>query len=659
MRFSSHGAAVLALALSNSCYALEATVLGNTAVDKTILTDTALKAVILADTNRDGKVDTEGDTDSDNKSEWTEERGAFFMANIGDTDRRCSKKLGSWEDVPEVYESSLDECNDASGNVQRNPKYLAPLRTLPIVRLSASATGSISVTDEWAANYTRVFVKEGSEWTYVSANRTFAAEELKRGLELGVDAREIRRPRVWDGIAHVHFTISDGDVMANDSVALRVAPVLTHHHAQLTERVFSSLAPNHTGQAEFVAELQRNVADAGILEPVFLFDTGDIWAQDFFEPGYTSIPGPDGPVVLRIMIRSAQDYRTTAREIFRLLRNENVGAVQQPGDGNSLESTGNLETIPPYTHNGKSYPAGRVVIGEWEEKRPFMFEFFRAQEVQEPIALDTIWLHVGHVDEFIQFLPADNERGWVVMADDPLAGVALLKKAVADGHGQKKALSRPAFPSDDPEICLPGETISEVLEIRDFEEVNKLAADRIAANLATLRRETGVTNDEIFRVPAMFYYTDAEGWTCGDDATNTTTAGKPGAKSPKSFTKKSFIGGPRSKAKSITEAAQPPNLHPSLNTGLKRREVNTTDYLSAFYPGTINGVVLTDSLVLAPNPWGPLINGVDILAKAVTDVYAKVGFNITFQDDWFPLHLEEGEIHCGTNTWRNADKKWW
>ncbi|RSM06259.1 hypothetical protein CDV31_009196 [Fusarium ambrosium] len=653
MRFSTGKVAVLALALCQSTYAY------------------GLKATILADTNRDGKVDVKGDSDIKAKTTWTAERGALFLANIGDTDQRCSKKWGPSREIPfEDGETYLDECNDAIGDVQRNPKYLAPLRTLPIAKLSASAKGRVHVTNKVAASKVRIFVKEGTEWTYVGANYTFTAEDLKGGLELGVDARDVRRPNGWDGKAQVHFTVSDGAQKATDSVALRVAPVLTHHHAQLAERVFSTDADGDGAQGRFVADLEKNTAAAGIDEPVFLFDHGDIWTQDFFEPGYSSIPGPDGPIVLRVMIRSVQASRSSGRDIFHQLRNDKVGAVQHHGDGDTIDSTGNLETIPPYKYKGKSYPAGRVIQGQWEGRKPLMFNFLKAQQVQDPVALDTAWLAVGHVDEFLQFLPSDNKRGWVVVVDDPVAGVELLKKASREGHGSMKALSRPHLPGEDPvEYCLPKETIDQVLKLEKFESINKMAAKRIEGNIAILKRETGLTDDEILRVPATFYYAYAEGgWTCS--TTNSTgpgfgptviaTPGPSATPSPSklsagsSLIKKAVQGGPVFKAKSIIEAAQP---HGSAHLG--RREVDPLTQLVAFYPGTVNGVVLADSFVLAPNPWGPVIDGEDIIAKAVQETYAQANFNVTFQDDWFSHHLGMGEVHCGTNTWRTTDTKWW
>ncbi|KAI1071763.1 hypothetical protein LB507_004926 [Fusarium sp. FIESC RH6] len=606
----------------------------------------ALKVTILADTNRDGKVDK---NDVSGKSKWTSEKGALILPNIGDSGRRCAKIWGPSSEIDGGDESYLDECNDASDNVQRNPKLLASIKTLPVKSLSASAKGSISIADETAASKVRIFVKQDGKWNYVSSSHVFTAEQLKSGLNLGVDARDVRRPNGWDGRAKIQFTVTDGRTKATDAVAVRVAPVLTHHHAQNAKRIFTT-GVNEAGfdppQEEFVADIVRNVADAGIKEPVFQFYNQDRWTQDFFEPGYASIPGPKGPVSIRIMIRSVQRDRRAGRDIFHHLRNENVGAVQHPGAGESIDSCGNLETIPPYSHDGKSFPVGRATMGALNGRNPLMIEFLQAQQVQDPLILDTSWLYVGHVDEFIQFLPTDSKRGWMIMVADTQKGVNLLKKAVKDGHGKVKAVSRPLSASDKRQsLCMPRQTIADALKFRNFESVNQDVAKRIEANLDTLKRETGVTDEEIHRVPSIFYYAESEGWSCSAQAqkaaSNTGIDMKPGKQ-----------GGPAPKAKSIVEAATP-------NSSVHRRQFDNSNQVVALYPATVNNLVLTDHHVLAPNPWGPVINNKDILATAVSEVYASVGFNVTYQDDWFSHYELQGDVHCGSNSWREIPAKWW
>lgn len=587
----------------------------------------ALRATILADTNRDGKVDVEGDTDVDGKQTWTNESGALFLANIGDTDRRCSQDI-----TDETPDKALGQCHDASGTAQRNPKYLAPIRTVPNTDLSSDASGYIYITDEVAAEKARIFLREGDDWTYVDSNHTFTAQKLKDGLELGIDSRDVRRPD-WNGKATVHFRITDGDEEVEDFVALRVAPILTHHHGQAAERVFTTTGEGKADYSrQLVTDFKNHTAQAGIEKEVYVFDDFDVWSQDFFEPSYSSIPGPEGPIVLRIMVRSSQSTRASGRQVFKNLRSDTVGAVQFLRDGDTIDSTGNLETIPPYTHEGKSYPAGRIIMGTQSDKEPLIMPLLRAQETQNPVILDTSWLYVGHVDEFVHFLPADNERGWVMMICDPLAAIGILQKASKDGHGGKRAISRPEFDYD-MGLCVPDLTIDEQLAKPDLVALNEKAAKSIEGNVDILKHETGITDDEIFHVPAVFYYvSDADG-SCGD---NNSSSRSSQELAPRFLDQTEAIGLPR----------------------LERRQ-QSGKRLVADVPDAINGVVLSDSYYLAPNPWGPLIDGKDIMAEAITAAYAKVNYTVHYMDDWYSLHLSSSEIHCGSNTWRNADDIWW
>ncbi|KAI9150756.1 Protein-arginine deiminase type-4 [Paramyrothecium foliicola] len=586
----------------------------------------AFTATILADTNRDGVIDN---LDFEEKKIWSSSRGALFLANIVDTDKRCSSQI-----TRDTADIALDFCHDAADDILRNPRYIAPLVTQPISGLNPKAQGSIYVAEPSAAAKVRIFHKGvNGSWTFVTAEHIFGAAELEKGLELGIDARDVRRPGGWDGRATVRFTVSNGsEGTSDDAVALRVAPVLTHNHAQAAERIFITTIATSPHE-QFVRELHRNVDSIARVQE--MRDAGEYWTQDFFETGYSSIPGPNGPVVVRILLRSAQFYRSAGRTIFSELRDGNTGAVSTGNGGIAADSTGNLETIPPYTHNGKAYPAGRVIYSPQWGVIPKILPFLEAQEVQAPLGLDAEWLSVGHVDEFLQFVPVDSKRGWVLMVDDPLKGLALLEKAVADGNGDQRAFSRPNFPYDsyDGGKCVPTLTIKQVLGLNDFAAANKLAAERINTNIEVLKQETGISDDEILRLPATFYNQNpvCDIW------------------------RSRFASAPtRPGQLNIVEAATPPR-----NVIRRQNEGSFDKTIRAFHPAIINGVVLTNSTVLAPNPWGPVIDGRDILLAEAEDIYAKAGYKVIWQDDWFSFHVRLGEIHCGTNTWRSTGGAWW
>jgi protein-arginine deiminase len=434
-------------------------------------------------------------------------------------------------------------------------------------------------------------------------------------MVLGIDARDTRRPGKWDGRVTVRFTVKDRGEESIDEVMLRVAPVVTHHHLQRVDQILS-VRGNDTStpwQNQFTSNLAAASRKAGISKPPYLFGgSDDIWAQDFVEPGYASMPGPRGPITIRIMVRSAQESRVAGRQVFEYLRCTGVGAVQELGGARSeINSMGNLECIPPFTHSGTTFHHGRIIMGRHGPFEPHILEYFRAQEIQDPLLLDTAWLWVGHVDEFIQFLPAKTERGWVIMVNDPEAGINLLREAQASGQGSAKLYSRksdaqvPGVDCDNTTygcIAFPvsNSTIDQVLADDLFVSTNFECKKRIEANLDIIRSATGISDLEIHRIPALFDQLDTE--------------------------KLPFIG---------------------------PRAPNETLSVGAAWPGVINGVVLTGyDAYVAPNPWGPVVDGSDIVAEAVRSEYAKLGFEIYFLDDWNSHHNYGGEVHCGTNTVR-------
>ncbi|PGH20807.1 hypothetical protein AJ80_03434 [Polytolypa hystricis UAMH7299] len=253
---------------------------------------------------------------------------------------------------------------------------------------------------------------------------------------------------------------------------------------------------------------------------------------------------------------------------------------------------GNLETIPPYTLDGKEYPAGRIIQGTQGLSRPYMLEFLQAQEVQDPILLETDWLFVGHVDEIVQFLPAKNSRDWVMLVADPHSGLEILKQAQASGHGCTRVFSRQDDPEGNPPDIfhvpgglhgVPDYSIDDLLAQDDFILANDNFSARMKANIDILRT-------------MMQTYTPSR--------------------------------------ISLRAAA-------------------------ALYPAVINGVVLSDTQYLAPNPWGPIVDGRDIMADVVKEVYKKAGFDLIFIDDWNSHHTWGGDVHCGTNMIRDGSRPWW
>lgn len=441
--------------------------------------------------------------------EWSNDAGAIFLANIGDTGRRCSKLALS---VPALSDESLAACNDASDDLQRSPEHMALLNTVPLANITSDAWATIRIAQEVPRKNVRIFryELELGGWIFTPNDYKFPAGQLREGLKLGIDARETRRPGSWDGRVEVHFNVQNGLEFSQDSVRLRVAPILTFHHLMpvselLTTNGNESVTPY---QAQFVSDLRNILGSQSIKTPLWLFNhSDDVWAQDILEPGFTSFPGPSGPITLEVMIRSSQGSRIAGRQVFEYLRKNGRGAVYSTGGTrDEIDSMGNLETIPPYEFKGTAYPAGRIIEGSHLEtypSYPHVYHYMRAQEVQDPLILDTDWLAVGHVDEMVQFLPATNTLyGWALYIADPTGGIGILQKAMKDGHGDCKAYSRPngTIPGFKD---VPSLTVAEILT-DELVADNERFAERLHRVEKTLKEATGIEDKDIHKVPIVF-----------------------------------------------------------------------------------------------------------------------------------------------------------
>ncbi|MFH0521368.1 protein-arginine deiminase domain-containing protein [Streptomyces sp. M41] len=609
------------------------------------------RADLRADVNRDGRVDVTAGSDATDEDTWSLSHGAVLLPNIDDDTKRCPVTGPGGRPLSDAELAACNDASDTKVNGSADAADLARVRSVPIRRLPRGAKGSVKVTA--GAAYTRVFVKRAGDWIPITPQITLSAAELRSGVEFGVEATDvIRDTRTWDGRTVIRLTVAARDRTTSDSVTLRVAPLLTHHHLQNAQQVMvTKLNSNEDWsglQGKFVTDLKREAEKAGITRPLVAFDKyGDAWAQDFVEPAYVSMTGTDGrPRVIRVMLRSAQPGRAAGRELFEKLRGRDVAVVQAfdrsaPADW-SLNSMGNLETIPPYTRGEDSFPAGRIIMG-WRKdsgKRPSatMRTLLKSQGLQDPLLLDTSWLEVGHVDEFVQFLPADTPRGWRIGVADPDAGLQLLRDAQSAGHGGTRMFSVPGLGGSPP----LEETIDQALASRHLAADNAMAAQRIAANLEVLKGATGVTEQEIVRVPALYTRGSMARTDSGEDV---------------HVPRLTRMGGGTPLPDGVKKNGQQRRLAGDTHGSAAAARATVTT--SAYVPGAVNGILLSRDRYLAPRQWGPVIGGKDIFTQAVTAAYARAGLKVSYIDDWYTYHLGMGEVHCGTNTLRDASAAWW
>ncbi|PKY00448.1 arginine deiminase type-3 [Aspergillus campestris IBT 28561] len=565
----------------------------------------ALQADIRADSNRDGYVDLHGESDLLHKLEWNTE-GALFMPNIKDSCHYCY--LWYMAGLFSRFEDFV-ACNDASADQLWDTRYLTPLATSPVENISHDAWGTVEVHEEIARKNVRIFQ---DDQTLITNDHRFSSAELRKGLNLGIDARDTRRPGGWDGRVEVHFNIQDGNEHSDDFVRLRVAPLLLSHSLQPVKFLELVDLPETTPpnipqmlQKSFNDQFESilNSSNSKTMPEIRHMRTRDQdqWYRDFASYAYISKPGPNGgSTVLPIVLRSSQESREGGKVAIESTRSfKGAGAIYSPGGTrDEINSMGNVMTIPPYRIGSKHFPAGRVIVGSHGSQNPHILGYLRAQELQDPLILDSDWLAIGHLDEFLQFVPVREGKslyGWALLIADPNAGLDILTKACNDGHGSALVFSRgnesEQWMRDGP---VPGYSIDELLGHPNFTQSNRDFAKRIEKVQLRLMKETGLRETDIYKLPMLFQT----------------------------------------------------GICWKADRGVSPERNCSTSHATSLHPAVVNGVPLDQSHFVAPHPWGPVVEGVDILEKSINDTFRDIGMN-------------GGQVYSGTNSFHNATQPWW
>ncbi len=295
---------------------------------------------------------------------------------------------------------------------------------------------------------------------------------------------------------------SGNRVVKSVDIPLQSAPLLLNNHLQPMIQVYALEGNFSLNNSDFIRGFEDALGDQFTSYGVGQYEW-DVWIQDEVE--FATVSSPTRTI--DIVIDSIRD-----RGLDELPEDEwqapNL-AVQVWGDGNptSQDSFGNLEVAPPVTVDGVEYPFGRIYFGNWywgnsaetivEELNTFLYQ----QKVQAPFELDVTWLCVGHVDEFMTFVPdASSDKGFKLLVTDVPAGYAFLESL-------DSAMDLPKYSSDH-----HYDTIGDILADSSLRSLNEdIQLDYLDPAIETLKTELGLTNDDIIKIPMLF----EEAFECG------------------------------------------------------------------------------------------------------------------------------------------------
>ncbi|KFQ84405.1 Protein-arginine deiminase type-1, partial [Phoenicopterus ruber ruber] len=232
-----------------------------------------------------------------------------------------------------------------------------------------------------------------------------------------------------------------------DTVVFRVAPwIMTPNTAAPLEVFVCSVVNNEDFVAAVGAMAEK--AKCPLTVCPLLENRHDRWIsvgltpsspsllQDEVEFGYVEAPHKTFPVVFD----SPRDQGLKDFPVKSILGPDFGYVARTAPTGASRPDffVGNLEVSPPVTVRGKEYPLGRILIGSSfpSPEQKAVKDFLVAQQVQAPVELFSDWLHVGHVDEFLSFVPAPDRKGFRLLLASPSACYQLLKEKQEEGFGE-------------------------------------------------------------------------------------------------------------------------------------------------------------------------------------------------------------------------------
>lgn len=320
--------------------------------------------------------------------------------------------------------------------------------------------------------------------------------------------------------------------------------------------------------------------------------------EEFVDPWAQDILEPMYAVVERgsdrhaVRVNVLTDVAKEGRDQFRRMVGPDLAVID-------LGAAPTGENTYDAGGNIESFPGpdGPVVVMGHDPRRKDslsrrQLDFLDAQDIT-PLLVDSSWSPVGHVDEFLGVLPSNDERGWKLMVASPADGVDVLRRASAQGAGSAMT---PSIRIDTQYPVRPARSVSALLGDPALVSVNEAAQRRVDEATSVVVERLGLSQADVVRMPVLL---------------------------------------------------MPPERGEA--------DLSAPGSLSYRLPNAVNGV-LSGSSYLVPRQWGPLVDGRDVFQERVEEILRREGVRPRAVDDFYDMHIQDGELHCSTNALRAIPK---
>nr|XP_033777413.1 protein-arginine deiminase type-2-like isoform X2 [Geotrypetes seraphini] len=468
---------------------------GNTTLGIAMLYLTCVELSLDVDTNRSGTVNKNGK----DKASWTwgpDGQGAILLVNC-DKDNVSSKNMDNYD----TRISKDEELNDFSQMILtvRGPDATFHDFKL-LLYIALSDLDKVGVFRQQAGEDKSQFKHVlGTNKLYHEVEREVGEEEIVFYVE-GLSFPDVG----FSGLVTINLSLQDNSIQGlpvfTDTVVFRVAPwIMTPNILEPVEVFVCSVKNNQTFLKE-VTDLVERKSRCKLTVCDIIDNRGDRWIQDEMEFGYSQAPHKTFPVVFD----SPRDGQLRDFPFKKILGPDFGYVTREPisfYDICSLDSFGNLEVSPPVTVNGKVYPLGRILIGSslprsgGRQMTKVVRDFLFAQKVQAPVELFSDWLNVGHVDEFMTFVPSSDRKGFRLLLASPNTCYQLFEALKEKGYGDAAMFQG---------LGVGQPTINDILKNKRLKKENDYFQVCIDWNRDILIKELGLTEQDIVDIPILF-----------------------------------------------------------------------------------------------------------------------------------------------------------
>ncbi|OGK07166.1 MAG: hypothetical protein A2W80_12030 [Candidatus Riflebacteria bacterium GWC2_50_8] len=386
------------------------------------------------------------------------------------------------------------------------------------------------------------------------------------------------------------------------------------------------LIPTLKSQASDFSELRSKISAERLKKYVefsSIATNNDVWMQDWGEVGVVKLKSE---AKAQLVVFDSNRGRGTSDLPARLAHFWNGFVMKNPSESRSGgDYGGNIEVTPDNI----------LLIGN--TSTPELRGYFEKHGYAGRMAvLETDWLHVGHVDEYISVCPNPKApRGYTLIKANPRLALRLIKDA--------SPAELNAIPQDDYRKML--------IAVRNYlREAERKRGRRVVDDEAVPQEEQFsravidyLTKDEsgAYVLPAMDLSMDG-------------SSGAPADKEVEDFIKLNLTlanlidTNVKAACAKISEVRKESGKsHSVLSFPALYKKMWGGKHI-AYIPGSVNQLILNNQLIV-PDPQ------VERLRKNIARSASMIGLHANFVDS-LPYHNAQGQIHCGTNVFRHPNR---